>query len=155
MSDEYYEIQAVLSEYAGNHERELTYWVFGAMSDYPPGGWEPPERPHAPSMEWADGGEMEGTLERFPHEEYGLVWQTIGDDPEWLKDHMNPPQYGRMVYWRFAEPPTDEQWEALKAALDTYEPQPQFTRPMPKVTVEKLSLVRVVTTREVRRSETP
>src|SRR3954469_14170048 len=86
----HYELKAVLSEYAGNHERELTAWVFGAESEYMPGGLPedfPGNRPHAEAMAWAfDPEGSEGKLEMFAHEEYGMVWQDIGDDQDWVQE---------------------------------------------------------------------
>ena len=98
-------LQTILSEYAGNHERELTAWVFGAESEYMPGGYIRRVRPHAEEMAWAWSEDREGTLEMVPHEEYGMVWQIIGDDPDWIKKSVEAgqPEYGRMVQWRFAE----------------------------------------------------
>lgn len=155
-SDEnYYEIRAVLSEYAGNHERELTAWVFGAVDL---NIWDEvaPIRPFAEAMAWAYDPEgkysqTEGTLLTFPHEEYGPVWQTIGDDDEWFEENMvgntklrngHPVMerniYGHMIIWHLMEEPTDEEWEALKGALNSYSD---------KVSIEKLSLNKVETIR--------
>lgn len=134
----HYEIHAVLSEYAGNHERMLTEWIFGMTDDYTNPSMD---RPHAEEMEWAGGGEMEGTLITTPHDEYGAVWQHIGDDPEWYEiarltrpgENIN----GRLVWWTLEEPPTEEQWKAFKRAFESN----------PKgITAERLSVKEVVTT---------
>jgi hypothetical protein len=117
---DYYELTASFDLYTGNYEREMTAWVFGVESDYMPGGWEEQPRPHAESMKWAsDDGE--GPLSLFPHDEYGLVWQEIGGgESKWI------------IEWHLSEVPTDEQWQALEAAIRSFRNPAKSFDPNPK-----------------------
>lgn len=105
----HYELSATLSEYAGNHERELTYWVFGAYDDSYSSGFA--DRPHASAMAWAYDATSAapGFLQMVAHEEYGMVWQDLD------------PQNSNTVIWKLAERPESAQWDALRAVLKSYE----------------------------------
>lgn len=103
----HYELHATLDEYAGNHERELTYWVFGAYDDSYSSGFF--DRPHANAMEWAhDAITSSGFLEMVAHEEYGMVWQDLD------------PQDSKTVVWRLSHQPVSAQWDALQAVLNSF-----------------------------------
>lgn len=134
-SDVHYIAYASLSEWSGNHQREITEWVFGAWEEF--NGPNPfyQDRPHAEAMAWAHDPEgYEGTLEQFPHEEYGMVWSDVDN---WT--------YGEnSIWWRLTEAPTDEQWGAFRAALESFEVEPRSYVPdPPKVEINKVGLVRI------------
>jgi hypothetical protein len=144
----------VLSEYAGNHERPITEWIFGAVDEYTKPAME---RPHAEEMNWAYNPEWgEGSLTWQTHEEYGSVPVTIGDDLEWLKEmaerEPEANHYGELMVWHLSELPTEEQWEAFKRAFDSFEVNEPWRQSKPaKVYPLKLWLetVEVKTTRTV------
>lgn len=139
----YYELTVTLSEYPGNHERELTYWLFGLEDEYMPGGWKKIERAHAERLAWINDGHMEPALEMYVHEEYGMIWQSIeGSD-------LNT------VSWKLTEPPTDEQWQSLLDVLALgYQPQKMsYEKAKPAlITLTNPTLTKVETIREVVRS---
>lgn len=147
MSNPYWELEITLSEYAGNHEREFTYWLFG-LQDI--NGYIRPElkeemdtrRDHAKSLEFfsgeidEDGDQMEGGLYTYPHEEYGPVWQTLADNNS-----------NAMLYRMFEEP-SEEDWLALVAACkNDYQPPTwsYMTKPPKPVKITKIKLSKVVT----------
>jgi hypothetical protein len=113
---DYYEVRATFEEYPGNFDRPLTLWVFGAEDEYFGGGYDMDrlrDRPHAETMEWAFGGEMEGSLMNL-HSDFFRPMRTIDSNSmEWRLDmaicHADRPHE-----------PTDEQWQALIDAINSY-----------------------------------
>lgn len=142
----YFEVIAELSEWSGNHERELTTWVFGNGLDEHAEELPVEKRPHAESMKWAhDENGIEGTIMGWAHDEYGFVYHGVEPSSWPLNFELNP------CVWRFAEKPSSEQMKALKSAIDSYEVErkPWHTVEPAKVKCLKLSLVEVKTTYEL------
>lgn len=127
-----YHVLVSMEEWIGNHEREITYWVWAHEEEYMPGGWNRPERPHVAEMAWgSQTDEHESALQPMAHDEYGLVFVTL-DHPYWDFSPSSP------LLWTLHEEPSDIEWEALVEACYSY----------PDATVTGVKLMKAVTTRE-------
>jgi hypothetical protein len=134
-------LEAVLSEYAGNHERHLSYWMLGVLDDgMIDSGKTLSNRPHADAMLWArDEDEGEGSLQMVAHEEYGYVWEVLGGS-------------AGSVRWQLDAAPNQEQWNALIRALDGLETASRAGN-IDTVRVQSVSLSRVETLTSELKSE--
>lgn len=131
----HYELEATYAEYTGNFEREMTSWVFGADAECMPGGFTPTERRHEKKMHWAYNPNGEGTLQLFPHGEYGMVWQDIEYDTK--------TGAGKII-WHLSENLTEVQRKLLNVYLNNM-PETKYGK---KPTFLGLKVFKVVTTRE-------
>jgi hypothetical protein len=139
--DRYYMVEAEFDAYAGNFEVEMTAWAFGVNTEYQQSRAERYfDRPHRDAMLWAvHPDEYGGSLYWQTHDEYGLVWVTIGGHNEY--------GHGTSMYWRLEDEPNSAEWKALRDAIESFPRDGLFPSSDLPNRLLSLSLTRVETTR--------
>lgn len=105
-----YHVVAAYDEWVGNFERELTAWLFGAIDFHEDRSSYDKYLSTDWSMLWAhDDEEGDGALQLQIHEEYGPVWQTLGQVDG--KD---------AIVWRLERSPTVAEWALMQERVASF-----------------------------------